>query len=111
MFRVNAELQAQAIEGMERTLVLGEELQRAKVQIAELAAEVKNWYPLLRVVLTIHVAKPFLLHLISVRQAHLKCLTHWLRRELQATLPFFSPSLWRLPFCMSQSRESHPFSL
>lgn len=41
MFRVNAELQAQAIEGMERTRVLGEELQRAKVQIAELAAEVK----------------------------------------------------------------------
>jgi hypothetical protein len=37
MFRMNAELQAQAIEGMERTRVLGEELQRAKVQIAELA--------------------------------------------------------------------------
>jgi len=41
MFRDNAKLQAQAIEGMERTRVLGEELQRAKVQIAELAAEVK----------------------------------------------------------------------
>jgi hypothetical protein len=41
MLRSNAELQAQAIEGMERTRVLGEELQRAKVRIAELAAEVK----------------------------------------------------------------------
>jgi len=41
MFRDNAKLQAQAIEGMERTRVLGEELQQAKVQIAELAAEVK----------------------------------------------------------------------
>jgi hypothetical protein len=41
MFRANAELQAQAIEGMERTRVQGEELQRAKVRIAELAAEVK----------------------------------------------------------------------
>jgi TPR repeat protein len=42
MMRVNAELQAQAIEGMERTRVLGEELQWAKVRIAELAAEVKT---------------------------------------------------------------------
>jgi chromosome segregation ATPase len=41
MFRLNAELQAPAIEGMERARVLREELQRAKVQIAELAAEVK----------------------------------------------------------------------
>ena len=41
MIRANAELQAQAIEGMERTRVQGEELQRAKVRIAELAAEVK----------------------------------------------------------------------
>jgi hypothetical protein len=40
MMRANAELQAQAIEGMERTRVQGEELQRAKVRIAELAAEV-----------------------------------------------------------------------
>ena len=35
------EAQAQAIEGMERARVQGEELQRAKVRIAELAAEVK----------------------------------------------------------------------
>jgi hypothetical protein len=41
MMQLNAELQAQAIEGMERTQVQGEELQRAKVRIAELAAEVK----------------------------------------------------------------------
>lgn len=41
MLRENAELQAQAIEGMERTQMLGEELQRTKVRIAELAAEVK----------------------------------------------------------------------
>jgi TPR repeat protein len=41
MLRANAELQAQAIECMERTRVQGEELQRAKVRIAELAAEVK----------------------------------------------------------------------
>jgi hypothetical protein len=38
MIQANAVLQAQAIEGME---VQGEELQRAKVRIAELAAEVK----------------------------------------------------------------------
>jgi TPR repeat protein len=41
MLRLNMEAQAQAIQGMERARVLGEELQRAKVQIAELAAEVK----------------------------------------------------------------------
>jgi TPR repeat protein len=41
IFRASAELQAQVIEGMERTRVQGEELQRAKVRIAELAAEVK----------------------------------------------------------------------
>jgi hypothetical protein len=41
MYRANAELQAQAIQGMERTRLQGEELQLAKVRIAELAAEVK----------------------------------------------------------------------
>ena len=41
MLRLNMEAQAQAIQGMERTRVLGEELQRAKVQIAKLAAEGK----------------------------------------------------------------------
>ena len=42
LFRSNAELQAQAIRGMEETRVLGEELRHAKVRMAELAAEVKN---------------------------------------------------------------------
>jgi TPR repeat protein len=41
LLRLNMEAQAQAIEGMERARVLGEELQRAKVRIAELGAEVK----------------------------------------------------------------------
>ena len=39
---MNMEAQAQAIEGMERARVLGEELQRAKARVAELAAELKN---------------------------------------------------------------------
>jgi hypothetical protein len=42
MLRLNMEAQAQAIHGMEQARVLGEELLQAKVQIAELAAEVKN---------------------------------------------------------------------
>jgi TPR repeat protein len=41
LLRLNMEAQAQAIEGMERARVLGEELQRAKARVAELAAEVK----------------------------------------------------------------------
>jgi TPR repeat protein len=41
LFRSNAELQAQAIRGMEETRVVGEELRHAKVRMAELAAEVK----------------------------------------------------------------------
>ena len=41
LLRLNMEAQAQAIHGMERTRVLGEELQRAKAGEAELAAELK----------------------------------------------------------------------
>ena len=41
LFRSNAELQAQAIRGMEETRVLGEELRHAKVRMAELAADAK----------------------------------------------------------------------
>ena len=41
LLRLNMEAQAQAIHGMEQTLVLGEELQRAKAGAAELAAELK----------------------------------------------------------------------
>jgi TPR repeat protein len=41
LLQLNMELQAQAIEGMEQTRVLGEELQQAKAGVAELAAELK----------------------------------------------------------------------
>jgi tetratricopeptide (TPR) repeat protein len=41
LLRANMEAQAQAIEGMERARVLGEELQRARAREAELAAELK----------------------------------------------------------------------
>jgi TPR repeat protein len=42
LFWLNMELQAQAIQGVERARVLGEELLQAKVSVAELAAELKN---------------------------------------------------------------------
>jgi TPR repeat protein len=41
LLRLNMEAKAQAIHGMEQTRVLGEELQRAKAGVAELAAELK----------------------------------------------------------------------
>jgi hypothetical protein len=41
MLRSIAELQAQAIRGMEETRVLGKELRQAKVRVAELAAELR----------------------------------------------------------------------
>jgi hypothetical protein len=41
LLRANMEAQAQAIEGMERARVLGEELQRARAREAELSAELK----------------------------------------------------------------------
>jgi TPR repeat protein len=39
LFRLNVEVQAQAIQGVERARVLGEELLQAKARVAELAAE------------------------------------------------------------------------
>ncbi len=42
MLRLNMELQAQAIQGMEQARLLGEELLQAKARVAELAAELKN---------------------------------------------------------------------
>ena len=41
MLRLNMEAQTQAIRGMEWTRVLGEELQQAKVRVAELSAELR----------------------------------------------------------------------
>ncbi len=41
LLRLNMEAQAQAIQGMEQTRVLGEELQRAKAREAELSAELR----------------------------------------------------------------------
>jgi hypothetical protein len=41
LLRLNMELQAQAIQGMERARVLGEELLQAKARVAELSAELK----------------------------------------------------------------------
>jgi hypothetical protein len=41
LLRTNAEVQAQAVHGMEKMRVLGEELQRAKAGMTEVAAELK----------------------------------------------------------------------
>jgi hypothetical protein len=41
LLRLNMEAQAQAIQGMERARMLGEELLQAKARVAELAAELK----------------------------------------------------------------------
>jgi len=41
LLRLNMEAQAQAIQGVERARVLGEELLQAKARVAELAAELK----------------------------------------------------------------------
>ncbi len=41
LLRLNMEAQAQVIQGMEQTRVLGEELQRSKAREAELSAELR----------------------------------------------------------------------
>jgi TPR repeat protein len=62
LLRLSMEGQAQAILGMEQARALGEELQRAKARIAELAAELKNHVEALQLKETLLLSKDVVIH-------------------------------------------------